>query len=198
MTVIVRRSAIRMWLMAIGGIPLLLIALDVLTNRRISDWLRGIVFTGEDTQLFEPRDLVWAWAMAVFALFLVGWGLKELFAPTKVVHCRPEGLALSITGPRRSMVVIPWSQIIDVSGREIEDEGAMVPMLVVEVRSTKELPTNPWGARWISDNELGVLAEDWPEPPEPVASRIGDYAVELARRERRERRAQGSRVWEAE
>lgn len=184
----VRRSAIRMWLMAIGGILLLLISLDVLTNRRISDWLRSVVFVGQDTQLFEPRDVIWAWAMALFALFLVVWGLKELFAPTKVVECRPEGLALKVTGPRRPPVLIPWGQIVDVTGREIEDEGAKLTMLVVQVRSGDGLPSNPWGAQWMSDSELGVLAEDWAEAPQKVAERIGDYAVETARREREGRR----------
>ncbi|HLF44515.1 MAG TPA: hypothetical protein VI980_10070, partial [Acidimicrobiia bacterium] len=67
MRVVVQRSAIRMWLLAIGAIPLLIIAVDVLTNRRITNWLREILFTPADTQIYEPRDVIYAWAILLFA-----------------------------------------------------------------------------------------------------------------------------------
>ncbi|HET7846794.1 MAG TPA: hypothetical protein VFL72_04820, partial [Acidimicrobiia bacterium] len=114
MTVVVQRSAIRMWLMAIGAIPLLVIAIDVLTNRRITNWLREMLFTPEGTQIYEPRDVIYAWALMLFAAFLVIWGLKELFVPTRVIECRDEGLALKLRGPFRGHDVIPWARVVDV------------------------------------------------------------------------------------
>lgn len=193
MTVVVRRSAVKMWLMAIGGIPLLIISLDVLTERQITRWLTDMIFRPEDVQIFEPRDVIFAWAMLLFSLFLVLWGLRELFVPTKVVECLDEGLALRINGPFRPASVIPWSNIKDVGGADIEDEGDRVPLFVVGVFSRDDLPENPWGARWVSEEELGLLAEDWGQDPQDVAEKVADYAVDLAERQRRQKT---SRLWQ--
>ena len=176
-----------MWLMAMAGIPLLVISLDVLTNRRITNWLREIVFRPEDTQIYEPRDVIFAWAMALFTSFIVLWGLKELFVPTKVIECRDEGLALKLSGPLRPASLIPWGEIDDVSGGQMNDEGDVVPLLLLGVLSREELPTNPWGARWVKEDQLGILAEDWSEEPQVIATKIIDFAVEAARRESRAR-----------
>lgn len=195
MTPIVRRSAVKMWFMAMGGIPLLVVSLDVLTNRRMTNWLRELIFRPEDTQIYEPRDVIWAWAMLAFAGFVVLWGLKELFIPTKVLECTTEGLALKVSGPFRAVSVIPWDLVDDVRGAEVEDEGDRLPMLMIRVLGRGDLPDNPWGARWIEDRELGILAQDWPDPPDQVAAEIVDYAVEAARSAAKARTAS---VWRAE
>jgi hypothetical protein len=193
MTVVVRRSAIKMWLMAMGGIPLLIISLDVLTERRITRWLTDLIFRPEDVQIYEPRDVIYAWAMLLFGGFLVVWGLKELFLPTKVVECRDDGLAVRINGPLRGPSLIPWNNIRDVGGAEIDDEGDMVPLLVVSVFGRENLPDNPWGARWVEERELGVMAQDWEEDPDLVAEQIADYAVDAVKRHKRERTA---KLWQ--
>ncbi len=187
MTLVLKRSALKMWLMAMAGIPLLVISLDVLTNRRITNWLREIVFRPEDTQIYEPRDVIWAWAMALFAGFIVLWGLKELFIPTKVIECRDEGLALKLSGPFRQPSLILWDDIDDVAGGQIDDEGDVVPLLLISVLRRQGLPANPWGARWVKDDQLGVLAEDWSEDPRIVADEIVECAVAAARKEKRDR-----------
>jgi hypothetical protein len=193
MTVVVRRSALKMWLMAMGGIPLLIISLDVLTERRITRWLTDLIFRPEDVQIYEPRDVIYAWAMLLFGGFLVVWGLKELFLPTKVVECRDDGLAVRINGPLRGPSLIPWNNIRDVGGAEIDDEGDMVPLLVVSVFGRENLPDNPWGARWVEERELGVMAQDWQEDPDLVAEQIADYAVDAVKRHKRERTA---KLWQ--
>lgn len=181
-----------MWLIAIGAIPLLIIAVDVLTNRRITNWLREMLFTPADTQIYEPRDVIYAWAILLFSAFLVIWGLKELFAPTRVVECRDEGLALKLRGPFRRHDVIPWSKVVDVDAGEIEDEGEILPLLRVRVLERGALPAHPWGARWLETRWLGVLAQDWAMTPEEAATLIGDYAVDAARRADR---AKVARLW---
>jgi len=186
-TLVVRRSAVKMWLMAMAGIPLLVISLDVLTNRRITNWLREIVFRPEDTQIYEPRDVIWAWVMALFAGFIVLWGLKELFVPTKIIECRDEGLALKISGPFRQPSLILWEDIDDVTGGVIHDEGDVVHLLLITVLSREGLPETPWGARWVEGDKLGVLAEDWSEDPSDVADKIVDCAVAMARKTTRDR-----------
>ena len=186
MTVVVRRSALRMWLLALGGIPLLIISLDVLTERRITRWLTDLMFRPEDVQIYEPRDVIFAWVMFGFGAFFVLWGLKELFVPTKVVECTNEGLHLRVNGPFRPPSFIAWENIQDVGGADIEDEGDTVPLFVVGVFEREGLPDNPWGARWVGERDLGVLAEDWAEDPQDVAERVADYAVDAAKRGRRE------------
>lgn len=166
-----------MWWMAIGSIPLLVIGLDVLTNRRLTNSLRDLLFRAEDTQIYEPRDVIWAWAMVLFGGIVVIWALKELFAPTRVIEARPEGLALKLRGPFRASDVIAWEQIKDVASRDVEDEEESISLLVVELLNRDGLPEHPWGARWLEPTVLGVLAQDWQESPNDVAEAIGDYAV---------------------
>lgn len=195
MTLVVKRSALKMWLMAMGGIPLLIISLDVLTKRRITNWLRELIFRPEDTQIYEPRDVIWAWAMLAFSALIVLWGLKELFYPTKVVEARDEGLFLKLAGPFGPATSISWDLIDDVRGVEVTDEGDTIPMMAIRVLATGDLPRNPWGARWLGDRELAVLAQDWSEPPGDVATKVIDFAVEAAKREARARTAG---LWQSE
>ena len=193
MSVVVRRSALRMWLMALGGIPLLIISLDVLIERRITSWLTELMFRPEDIQIFEPRDVIYAWVMFLFGVFFVVWGLKELFAPTKVLECREDGLALRLGGPLQKADVIPWDVIKDVGGAQVDDDGEIIPLLVVSVFGRAGLPANPWGARWVSELELGIMAQDWGVDPQRVAEQIADYAVEAAKRRKRE---DTTRLWQ--
>ncbi len=192
--IVVRRSGLRMWLMAMGGIPLMVLALDVLTSRRITNWLRELVFPPQDTQIFEPRDVIFAWVMLGFSVFVVGWGLKELFFPTSVVEGRDEGLAVRIAGPLRQPSVIPWETLSKVYAGEAEDDGTVVPLLVLDVQGTEGLPDDPWGARWLGDGRLGVLAEDWSDTPDEVAVAITEFAVDARKRAS----ARTASIWEEE
>lgn len=172
---IVRRSAVKMWLLAMAAIPLLILSIDVLTNRRITDWLRGLVFPATDTQLFEPRDVIWAVAMLIFALALVGWGLKELFVPTKVLECRPDGLVLRLRGPWRGPDLIAWGRVLAVSAGRVIDEGDRLPLVRLRLADRNGLPEHPWGARWVEPRVLGVLAEDWAVPVDVVVESIRSH-----------------------
>jgi hypothetical protein len=185
MKVVVQRSAVKMWLLALGGIPLLVIAVDVLTSRRITNWLRELIFTPEDTQIYEPRDVIWAWAILLFAAFIVLWGLKELFRPTRVIETSDEGLMVRLRGPFRKTDLIPWSGIVDIEPGEITDEGDVLVLLRITLTNRGQLPDHPWGARWLEPRVLGLLAEDWATPPAQVAEQIGQHAVDAATREAR-------------
>lgn len=193
MKVVVRRSALRMWLMAMGGIPLLVVSLDVLTERRITRWLTDLIFAPEDIQIYEPRDVIYAWVMLLFAVLFVGWGLKELFLPTKVVECHESGLAMKLRGPFQMPDLVPWGNIRDVVAAEVNDEGDLIPLLVVSVFTRDGLPENPWSARWVSERELGLMAQDWGVDPSIAADQIADYAVEITKKKRREATA---KLWQ--
>ena len=94
--VVVRRSAMRMWTMAIGGIPLVILAVDVLTQRRITNALRDILFRPEDTQLFESRDVIWAIVILGVGLLFAIWGVKELLLPSLVFRAYGSGIELNV------------------------------------------------------------------------------------------------------
>jgi hypothetical protein len=192
MKVVVQRSAIRMWLLAIGGIPILVISVDVLTNRRITNWLREIVFNPNDTQIYEPRDVIWAWAMLLFSGFLVLWGLKELFVPTKVIEGREDGLAVRLRGPFVKPDVIPWGWVVGIEAGEILDEGDVLILLRIKLVTRGDLPEHPWGARWVETRVLGILAQDWSTPAARVADELSKYSVDAARHEASARTA---RIW---
>jgi hypothetical protein len=192
MRVVVQRSAVKMWLLAIGSIPLLVISVDVLTNRRITNWLREMVFNPNDTQIYEPRDVIWAWAMLLFSALLILWGLKELFVPTKVIEARAEGLAVRLRGPLAKADLIPWENVIDIRPGEILDEGDVLILLRISLLIRGDLPDHPWGARWVETRVLGMLAQDWATPPAKVAEQIAEFAAGVARHEAKARTA---RIW---
>lgn len=191
---VVRRSAVKMWLLAIGGIPLLVIAIDVLTNRRITNWLREIVFAPADTQIYEPRDVIFAWAMLLFSAVIVGWGLKELFWPTKVIEVREAGLLLKLRGPFRQADMVPWGEVVDVVSSTIDDEGDELPVLEVKLLGRGDLPDHPWGARWLDERNLAMLAQDWSKSPEEVVEELIESAVQVARVEAEEHQGRHLRL----
>lgn len=190
MSVVVKRSAVRMWLLAMAGIPLLVVSLDVLTNRRITNWLREMIFTPENTQIYEPRDVIWAWAMALFSGFLVLWGLRELFTPSKILESTDEGIWLNVGGPLRRAKLVPWEDITAIRAGDIADEDdSRVEVLFLAVTDPSRAFDNPWGARWTAPGELAILSQDWSEDATAVAQRLTDHALAVAHAETRERGA---------
>lgn len=178
---VVRRSAWRMWGIAIGGVPLFVIALDVLTQRRLTDVLRALLFRPDDTQLLEPRDVIWAWAMLAVGAALTLWGLKELIAPTAMVRADADGLALKINGPFRPPLRLSWDQVDDVGSGTVEDAGDELPVLWVRLMRPEDLPDDAWGGRPIDDRTLALLASDWDETPTAAARRITEVALASVR-----------------
>lgn len=166
-----------MWLWALGGVPLVVIAADVLTQRRLTNQLRELLFRPEDTQIFEPRDVIWAWVMLIVGLFLVGFGLKELMFPAAMVRADRLGLRVKVGGPFRTGRTIGWDDVEDVGSGSVDDEGDRLPVLWVKLRRPELLPEQPWGARWISEDTVAVLTSDWDRSAVRAAEQIAAVAV---------------------
>lgn len=179
-SVLIRRSAMRMWKWSLAGVPLVVLAIDVLTRRRLTNALREILFRPEDTQIFEPRDVIWAWIMLVCGLILVGVGLKELMFPTAVVEADAASLRLRLSGPLRPPTSLTWEQIDDIGSGSVADEGDRLPVLWVRVFDPDVLPDQPWGARWIDESTIAVLASDWDRTAVRAAEEITLLALEAA------------------
>jgi hypothetical protein len=158
---IVRRSAWRMWGVSLMGVPMVVVGLDLLTQRRLTTLLRDIVFRPEDTQLPEPRETVWAVALVVVGVLVVAWGLKELLVPTKVVVADDNGLSLKVTSPFARPLTLSWDQIEDIGSATVEDDGEYLPVLWIRTIEPGVLPADGWGARPMDDRTMAVLTSDW-------------------------------------
>ena len=180
---VIRRSAMKMWKWSLAGVPLVVIAVDVLTRRRLTNALREMLFRPEDTQIFEPRDVIWAWVMLACGLILVGVGLKELMFPTAVVAADAAGLRVRLSGPLRLPTALSWEQIEDIGSGSVADEGDRLPVLWIRVFDPEDLPDQPWGARWIDESTVAVLASDWDRTAVRAAEEITLLALEAARAE---------------
>jgi hypothetical protein len=179
-----QRSGLRMWLVALSGIPLMVIGLDVLYRRRIINFFSELVFAQDSPQLVEPRDVVWAAFLLVLGVILSVFGLKELLAPRAMVKADADGLHLRIAGPFRGPVVIPWDALDDIGAEQLEDDGDLVPVMWLRFRDLSLVPTDPWGGRWIDGQTLALLASDWEVPAREVAEKVADIAVASATRTR--------------
>lgn len=173
----VQRSGMRMWLLALSGIPLMVIGLDILYRRRIIAFFTRAIFAANDPQLIEPRDIIWAFFLLVLGATLSGFGLKELLAPRAIVKADATGLRLRIAGPLRGPVVIPWEALDDIGAEALEDDGDLVSVMWLKFADPSVAPTDPWGARWIDDKTLAVLASDWEMPANVVAEKVADIAI---------------------
>lgn len=174
--VVVRRSAWRMWAVAVFSIPLLVAGLDLLTRRRLTDYLRAVLFNPEDTQLPEPRDSVWAVVFVMVGLGLALWGMRELIAPTRLLVADSSGLRVRLRGPFRRPVAIAWDAIEDVGSGSVDDEGTAVPVIWLRFTDPSLVPVEPWGARPLDERTLAILASDWDRPHVEVADRIAALA----------------------
>lgn len=179
--VVIRRSPWRMWGIALLGMPLGLLAIDVLTQRRMVNALRDALFSPNDTQLLEPRDVMWAWVMLAVGIGMAMWGLKELIVPTSVVTADADGVGLKLAGPFRPAVVIPWGEIDDIGSATVDDDGDLLSVLWIRVTDPGALPVEPWGARWMADQTIALLAADWDRTAPTAAREMTEVALAATR-----------------
>jgi hypothetical protein len=168
----IEKSAVRVWLLALLGVPFLLIGADLFFERKLIGVFGDLVYGGEELPAFEPRDTI------IAALFIIGgaaltlWGLKELVFPKKVLVADPEGVRLAVAGPFRPAVLIRWVVLTDVKYEMIDAEGDLRPALRIKVMDRTGLPDHPWGARWVGSNELLVDAIGWTPPASGIVDSL--------------------------
>jgi hypothetical protein len=182
---VVRRSTLRTWLIALAGIPAIVVGIDVVWRRRIVAWLTERIFP-TDPQLLEFRDEIWAWALVVVGGAVVGWGLKELFDPAPVLRTDDEGVHIRMLGPFRPVTTLPWDSLHDVDAGLLEDDGDPLEVLVIEVKDGTLLPVNPWAGRRFDDHTLALYSLEWDKPADDVAEKLADQALAVARATRPE------------
>ncbi len=179
--VVVRRSAWRMWLTSLLTIPLVVLSVDILTQRRLTNALRDMIFKPDDTQLFEFRDVIWAWVILLAAGSVALWALRELILPTKVVDAGEAGVRLRVSAPFRRPLFVAWSDIEDIGSATVDDEGDAFPVLWIRFADAAVVIDQPWSARWMDTRTLAIMASDWDTDPIEVAHMLTDLAVEATR-----------------
>ena len=172
----ISRSGIRMWLIALAGVPMIVIGIDVLLRRRIFGVFSSLVFTGDPPPV-EPRDVIWAVVLLILGLIFIGFGLSELLIPRPVLVADASGLHLHLGHPLSRLVTIPWSEVDDIGAEDLDDDGSVIPVMWVRVSNPEQLPSNPWGARWIEPDTLALMAADWERNPRFVAEAAAEIAV---------------------
>ena len=172
----VSRSGVRMWLLALGGVPMVVIGIDLLMRRRIFGAFSSIIFLG-DPQLVEPRDVIWAVVLLILGIIFIAFGLRELVVPIPVLVADAGGLHLHLGHPFSRSVTIPWREVDDIGAEDLDDDGSVIPVFWVKVSNPENLPANPWGARWIEPDTLAVMAADWEQTPRMVALAATEIAV---------------------
>jgi hypothetical protein len=170
-----------MWLVALAGVPMIVLGVDVLFRRRLISAISSVVFDPSDPQLLEPRDVIWAVVLLVLGLLLTVFGLKELISPRPVVMANSQGLHLHLGHLFARPLMVPWDEIDDVGAEDLSDDGDVVPVMWIRVDNPLRMPRHPWGARWLDASTLAILASDWEKDPRWVAEMVSEVAVNTAR-----------------
>ncbi len=168
----VGRSALRMWLVALAGVPFVVFGADFLARRRIMQWLLDLIYADKSPDAFEARDTLWAILFLLAGITLIVFGLKELLFPRPVLSADETTTRWALRGPFRPLVEIPWSAIRGWSAMTVDDSGVTLPVLALEIADRTGIPDNPWSARWSEESTLIVLTEDWEQSAEVVAGAL--------------------------
>lgn len=166
------KSAWKVWLLALFGVPLLLIGADFFFEQKLIEVVRKLIYGAEELGAADPRDRIFASLFIMVGAALTGWGLKELVFPRKVLVADGAGLRLAMAGPFRPATVIPWDSLTDLEYEVIDDEGDVRPVIKVTVGDQSVIPKHPWGARWVGRGVLLVDTSDWSPPASDIVDSV--------------------------
>lgn len=163
----VRRQAVRPFLVALAGVPLLAVMYDFLTGSRLLTRFGEIIYRG-DLDAFEARDFIWASVFATVGTLALAWGLRELLFPRRILTIDESGLMVSVSGPFRSPVRVPWTDVDALRVGEMEIDGDVIPTLDLTVLERGLLPGHPWSGRWKGANTLALDTVGWDRTPNEI------------------------------
>jgi hypothetical protein len=168
----VERSALRVWMLALLGIPFVLVGLDLLTEHRFVNAFASLVYGTEQIPPFEPRDKIFAILALASGLILVLWGLRDLIAPRKLLVADESGMGLALGGPFRRPTWVRWADIRDVHADTVDEDGDVLSVLLIQFEDTSRIPPDPWSARWVGSQTLMIRASGWSRDAGSVAADI--------------------------
>ncbi len=186
--VVVRRSPWRALVVALAGVPLVLLVLDYVWGiggffDAIIDWSYG----SKDPEAWEPRDDILAALLGVIGAGMILFGLKELIAPRRVFRADTSGVQVPLSGPLGRRSDIGWTQIEDVSS-----DGKS---LLLHLTNAGGIPSDPWGATWDGERTLRIPTGWWERKPEWVIDQVAQKGLpDEVRRRQAERQLEESRA----
>ena len=169
--IVVRRSAMRVWLVALLAAPFWIFGADLIFQQRLLGRLADFVYPGE-IPAFEARDSLWAWLFVLVGLGVTVWALKELITPRRMLIGDRDGLALAVLGPLRRPLKLDWDQVSEVQAGKAMDDGDLLSVLSVTVTTPELIPEQLWGARSVGRGRILILGTDWDTSVEAVADRL--------------------------
>jgi len=174
--VVMRRSAAKMWLLGVAGIPFLIMAVEYVWGsfgflNQLGTW----AYRGGDVEPFEIKDDVLVALLALLGASFVGASIKELLLPRKVLEATESGIRLALSGPFKPPSAASWLQI-----KDLVAEGKA---LIVQLDHRGTLPDDPWGARWIDQNTLRISGTMWERGAEKFINEIAELGLPAAARE---------------
>ena len=171
--VVMRRSAAKMWLLGLAGLPMLIIAAEYIWRPfGFADKLGEWAYRGGDVEAFEIRDDVLIGALALLGTWFVFLSVKELLLPRKVVVANESGMRFALSGPLKRSSEASWLQIKDLVATDHS--------MIIQLNHRGELPDDPWGARWVDELTLEVRSTLWERGPEPFINQIAELGLPTA------------------
>ena len=172
----VYNSSRRIWIVALLGVLLIAVALDLLVWNGVVAMMADRVYQGEE--VLEARERVWAGIMLVAGGTLLVWGIVAAIRIRPVLIAGPDGLQLALRGPFRPLDFLQWHSIEGVFSQPVADQGSLLSSLTIVLAPSdaeQTLPRDPWGARWTGTRVLRVLTSDWSVRAEVVSTVSNHY-----------------------
>jgi hypothetical protein len=159
----VSRSAWRPLAYALLAIPMILLAVDMISAHKwfpapdttevtsyqtLEDGstteIRTEVLT-RDGEAQRRRETVFGAGLLVAGIAAAAWGIKDLLLPRRILEMSAEGLVLRVSGRLRAVRRYAWAEILEARSGLIEDEGGPAPVLSLRFVDDALLPISPWG-----------------------------------------------------
>lgn len=166
----------RVWTVALSGVVLIMVALDLLVWNGVIAMMADMVYQGEE--VLEARERVWAGILLVAGGTLLIWGIVAAIRIRPVLIAGPDGLQLALRGPFRPLDVLGWDSIEEIFSQPVADKGSLLSSLTIVLSPSSAgltLPSDPWGARWTASHILRVLTSDWSVRAEVVSTVSNHY-----------------------
>lgn len=164
--VVVTRAPLRLWVLALAGVIMMVLAFDAVIGERILPAFGRVVYGPEEAPLQGEELLVWAFAFGIGGAVLAGWALRELVVPRWILAADETGLELPRAEGRAWSV--PWNRVIDLSLGQLMELDGPIRALFVVLEDPSGIPDQLRGLVRVDHWTLAVHASGWSEPPEVV------------------------------
>ncbi len=164
--VVVTRAPLRLWILALAGVIMMVLAFDAVIGERILPTFGRVVYEPEEAPPQGEELLVWAFVFAISGAVLAGWSVREIIARRRIFAADETGLELP--RPGGASWTVPWSRVIDLSLGQLMEPDGPLPALLVVLEDPSEMPDQLRGMARVDRWTLAIHASGWSMSPETV------------------------------